>query len=251
MRLDFRNCRGKKAGYLEIKNENEDARDLFIYGDIVSDDFGKWSEDDVCPADIREFLKGLEDASRLNIFINSGGGSVFAGLAIYNQLKRLKAEKIVTVDGLAGSIASVIMFAGDSVIVPENSYIMIHKPEVALLGSFNALSLRKRADTLDRIEESIVGVYMEHCKVSEDTLRGMMADETWLIGEEAAKVFDIVLGESFQAAACVSDFFEDYKCVPECFKSARAVPERDEETEALIERVNNLILFEKELIYNE
>ena len=72
----------------------------------------------------------------MNIYINSGGGSVFAGIAIYNMLKRYQGKKTVHVDALAGSIASVIAFAdSDMPTIPSNAYLMIHKPWAGCEGN--------------------------------------------------------------------------------------------------------------------
>ena len=101
--------------FLSVKNETLTSADLFFYGDIVSDWLGAWNDTDQYPEAIREFLKGCEGKD-LNIYINSAGGSVFAGIAIYNMLSRHKGFKTVHVDGMAASIASVIALAGDRVI---------------------------------------------------------------------------------------------------------------------------------------
>src|SRR5690625_4825000 len=111
---------------LAIKNQTNDKAELYIYGDIISGDW-KWEDSDVTSTEVRDFLKDIEDVTHLDIYINSGGGSVFTGMAIYNMLKRHKAHKRVIVDGLAGSIASVIAMAGDEIIIPSNAYLMIHK----------------------------------------------------------------------------------------------------------------------------
>lgn len=96
--------------FYEFKNATDTSVDLYFYGDIVSDWWGTWQEEDQYPEAIKNFLAeaGGKD---LNIYINSGGGSVFAGIAIYNMLKRYTGKKTVCVDALAGSIASVIAFA--------------------------------------------------------------------------------------------------------------------------------------------
>ena len=98
------------------------------------------------------------------------------------------AEVKVYVDGLAGSIASVIAFAGsEPPKIPSNAFLMIHNPWALVEGS--SADLRKMADDLDVISGGILAVYMEHAKegVTEDTIRELMDAETWLSGEEAAK----------------------------------------------------------------
>src|SRR5699024_3486255 len=109
-----------QRGKMEIRNQTETKAQLNIYGDIVSDEWGKWSDDDTCPTDISNFLKDLDGVSEIEMHINSGGGSVFAGIAIYNMLKRSKATVTTYIDGIAASIASVIACAGDRIIIPKN-----------------------------------------------------------------------------------------------------------------------------------
>lgn len=243
----------KTVGKFEIRNQAEDFAELYIYGDIVSSEWMKWDDSDTCPDDVANFLKEIEGVNKLNIYINSGGGSVFAGLAIYNQLRRNKAEKTVYVDGLAGSISSVIMFAGNKVIVPSNAFVMIHKPWYGIWGRYNADEFRKMADDLDKIEEGILNVYEQHLKdgVDIETIRQLVQEETWLTGEQAAEYFDIEIGEESKAAACVSDYFNSYKNTPKELLSRPKQNEsiKDEEIEALIARVNNIIKFEEERIY--
>ena len=74
----------------------------------------------------------MDGTENINIHINSGGGSVFGGIAIYNMLRRNNAHKTVYVDGLAASIASVIMMAGDEIVMPKNATVMIHKHRQAI-----------------------------------------------------------------------------------------------------------------------
>ena len=135
--LEFlsRNKEGKlnKVGHMDFKNE-VNSQELYFYGDIVSDSWGKWCDEDKCPQDVLEVLNSIDEGRDLNIYINSGGGSVYAGLAIYNQLKRKKCNKIVHVDGLAASIASVIMLAGNTVIIPKTAQTMIHDPWMGIWG---------------------------------------------------------------------------------------------------------------------
>lgn len=212
--LEFK-ARNQVGGTMEIRNQAEDKAELYFYGDIVSDWWGAWQDEDQYPDAIRDFLKGIEDKD-LDIFVNSGGGSVFAGLAIYNMLKRHKGYKTVYVDGMAASIASVIALAGDKVIIPSNAFLMIHKPWLYLWGGYNSPDLLKMAKDLDDIEQGITNVYKENLKsgVNIDTIKSLMDEETWLNGEEAAEYFDIEVGEENKAAACTSDYFNSYKNVP-------------------------------------
>ncbi|MBP3928041.1 MAG: Clp protease ClpP, partial [Peptostreptococcaceae bacterium] len=191
---------------LQIKNSTETSCDLYFYGDIVDSWWGAWDDMDQYPESIKNFLDEAKGKD-INIYINSGGGSVFAGMAIYNMLKRHQGYKTVYVDGLVGSIASVIALAGDKVIIPSNAYMMIHKPWSGLYG--NSTELREMADTLDKIEEGILNVYNENLAENADfeVVKAMVNAETWLTGDEASKYFNINVGESVDAVACASDYF--------------------------------------------
>lgn len=200
--------------FLSVRNETLTSADLYFYGDIVSDWWGAWTDSDQYPEAIRDFLKA-QDGKALNIYINSAGGSVFAGIAIYNMLSRHKGFKTVYVDGMAASIASVIALAGDRVIVPSNAFLMIHKPLAECCG--NADDCRKLADDLDAIESGILAVYQEHLAqgANMEDIKRMVAAETWLNGNEAAKYFDVEVGEPKEYAARLTDAAKRYRHVPE------------------------------------
>lgn len=205
--------------FLNIKNLGEKA-ELHFYGEIVCDEWEKWSDLDTCPEDVLNYLSKIENSKELDIYINSGGGSVFAGLGIYNILKRHKGRKTVYVDGLAGSIASIIAMVGDEIIVPSNSFIMIHKPLCGVCG--NANDMREMADTLDRIEEGLINTYKTKLKdnVNIETIKAMVNAETWLTGEEASKYFNITVTEANKMIAKVdTNLLNSYKNVPENLKT--------------------------------
>lgn len=196
----------KMFNCFEVRNETQTSADLYFYGDIVSDWWGAWQEEDQYPEAIKNFLSGQQGKS-LNIYINSGGGSVFAGIAIYNMIRRFAETSAVQVfvDGLAGSIASVIAFAGNTPPkIPSNAFLMIHNPYALVSG--NAAELRKMADDLDTIAGGILNVYMEHVKegVTEEQIRALMDAETWLNGKDAAEYFNIETAGSVAEIAAAS-----------------------------------------------
>lgn len=206
-----------KEKFLMIKNQTDTTADLYFYGDIVSNWWGAWDDTDQYPEAIRDFLKGQEGKD-LNIYINSGGGSVFAGMAIYNMLKRHKGHKTVYVDGLAASIASIIALAGDKIIIPSNAFLMIHKPWSWGMGNSN--DFRKMADDLDAIQKGIMNVYEDNLVdgVEMAEIEKMVDEETWLNGNEASKYFSkIEVSEENNTAACASDYFKNYKNIPSHF----------------------------------
>ena len=164
------------------------ALDLYIYGDVESDGYSWfWEqtiESETSANHFRDELNNHPNTTQINIYINSYGGSVFEGTAIYNQLKRHPAHKTVYVDGFACSIASVIAMAGDEVIMPRNTLMMIHNMWMDVRGS--AVELRKAADDLDRINEAGRAAYLEKAgdKLTPELLAQMEDDETWLTAEQ-------------------------------------------------------------------
>ena len=156
------------------------AGSLTLYGDIANE---SWWGNEVTPKQFKEDLDGLGDIDTLDIYVNSGGGDVFAGYAIYNTLKRHTAKKTAYVDGLAASIASVIVMAADRVVMPKNSMMMIHN--CWSFGWGNKEQLRKMADDMERIDGLLAGIYAEKSGKDEAEIQGLLDAETWMTAEEA------------------------------------------------------------------
>lgn len=169
------------TNYFQMKATNNVAQ-IDIFGDIVSE---KWFDEETSATSFRDALKELGDVSTINLSINSGGGSVFDGIAIYNMLKSHKATVNVYVEGLAASIASVIAMAGDTITMRSGSMMMVHMPWTLSQG--NAEEMRRTADTLEKTGDSIVDIYSERTGISPDDIRNIMNDETWLSAEEAVE----------------------------------------------------------------
>lgn len=169
------------TNYFQMKAMNNVAQ-IDIFGDIVSE---KWFDEETSATSFRDALKELGDVSTINLSINSGGGSVFDGIAIYNMLKSHKATVNVYVEGLAASIASVIAMAGDTITMRSGSMMMVHMPWTLSQG--NAEEMRKTADTLEKTGDSIVDIYSERTGIPSDDIRNIMNDETWLSAEEAVE----------------------------------------------------------------
>lgn len=172
----------------EIKQQTGGVLDLYIYGDVEGDSYNFWSgeviQSETSADHFRKELEKYSDVSQINVYINSYGGSVFEGTAIYNQLKRHNAHKTVYIDGFACSIASVIAMAGDTVIMPRNAMMMIHNMWMCACG--NAAELRKAAEDLDTINAAGRQAYLEKAgdKLDESALAEMMDTETWLTAEQ-------------------------------------------------------------------
>lgn len=176
----------RKQYFSMEKVENE--ANINIFGDITcyagkSDWFGD-TIDGMSAALLSEQLATLgEDVSKINVYINSYGGEVAEGLAIYNALKRHKAKVVTYCDGFAASIASVIFMAGDERIMNDSSLLMIHNAWSIVEG--NAEQLRKQADDLEKITQASIIAYKAHSTLTEEEIKALMDKETWILPEEA------------------------------------------------------------------
>ena len=152
--------------------------ELRIYDTVEKDSF--WQKSETSAKHIAEMLEQHADAKEIKIYINSLGGSCMEGIAIYNQLKRHAAKKTVYIDGFACSIASVIAMAGDKIIMPKNTCMMIHTAWVFAMG--NSKDLRKAADDLEVINNAAIQAYLDRAgeKLSKEKLVEMLDAETYL-----------------------------------------------------------------------
>lgn len=148
------------------------------------DSYGEWWG--VSSKEFAAALDGLGDGvTQINLFINSPGGEVWEGIAIGNALKAHPAKVIVTVEGIAASIASVIAMAGDEVIMARNAELMIHEASGLCVGQ--AVDMRDLADQLDRIGANLASAYADRAGGTPDEWRALMRDETWFSADEAVK----------------------------------------------------------------
>lgn len=168
-----------KRKFFSLEKSNQTAT-LNIYGDITS---FPWFEGDVSAVNLSKQLEEMADVSQINVYINSYGGEVAEGLAIYNALKRHKAKVTTYCDGFACSIASVIFMAGDERIMNDSSLLMIHNAWTFAQGDSQAL--RKQADDLDKITQASVEAYKAHSNITEEEIKSLMNAETWILPAEA------------------------------------------------------------------
>lgn len=169
----------KRNYFSLVKTENEAT--INIYGDITS---WAWEElGEVSAYNLSRQLDEMTDVSQINVYINSYGGEVAEGLAIYNALKRHKAKIRTVCDGFACSIASVIFMAGDERVMNDASLLMIHNAWTQASG--NANELRKQADDLEKITQASVEAYKAHSSLSEEEIKALMDAETWILPSEA------------------------------------------------------------------
>lgn len=203
-----------KNKWFEVKNQTDTSSDLYFYGDIVSSEWSKWEDSDTSVNDVKDYLNSVNESTKLNIYVNSAGGVVTAGMAIYNMLKRHKGHKTVFVDGIAASIASILVFAADKIVMPKSSYLMVHLPWVGVAG--NKHDLTKALNTLETIESNMMGIYYDNLKNESDkeAIKSLVYAESWLTGEEASNLFNIELIDGVEAVACASDLYKNYKFTP-------------------------------------
>lgn len=187
--------------WFEVKNKTDESADIYLYDEIspyLPDSNAK---------DVITQLQALSGVKLLNVRINSPGGSVFEGMAIYNALLRHPGDVHVWIDGVAASIASVIAMAGKVVHMSDNAMFMIHNPSGVVLGTSE--DLRKTADVLDQLKDNIINVYQTRTGASREQLAKQMDDESWFTAEEAVKakfVDKVVKGAKIAAHFDFSNF---------------------------------------------
>lgn len=223
-RYDMKATRQGKVevrGYIEMQATGTGA-ELYLYGDIVDDELTAACFGGHCPQAIADFVDGLNPNAPMTIYFNSPGGDVFAGLAIQNILKRHAGKKTGVVDGMAASIASVILMGCDEIVVNTGAQIMVHDPWAYAAG--NSRDLREVADQLDNAKESMLDVYMGKARegVTREQIADLLSAETWMRGERAAEYFDLTTKEAPAAAAAASSLFGSYKNLPEELKAEEA-----------------------------
>jgi len=162
---------------IQAKSNQPKAAEISIH-----DEIGMWG---VSASAFMRDLRGMGELDEIHLSIHSPGGDVLDGWAIYNSLKNSKAKITARVEGLAASMASVILMAADTVEIPENAYVMIHNPWGLAIG--DADEMRDTADLLDKLGNGLVNAYASRTGNSEKDIREMMDAETWMDGREAVE----------------------------------------------------------------
>jgi ATP-dependent protease ClpP protease subunit len=151
---------------------NTDSREVFIYDEIGPSWMGMDSAEDMVRA------LAMLGAGPVSVRINSPGGDVFAGYAMYNSLRKHNGKVTTYNDGLAASAASVVLLAGEERVGSALSQVMIHEASTIAFG--NADDFLKVADLLKNINGQLADLYATVSGASKDDVLAMMADETWL-----------------------------------------------------------------------
>lgn len=183
---------------------------------LIYDVIGQtWDGEGVTAKSFMRDMQGFADATTIVVRINSPGGSVFDGLAIYNALREHKAEKRGYVDGLAGSMASVIAMACNTLTMYDNALMFVHHPQGGVFG--NAKSMRDMADMLDKATASIIKAYVDKSGQSEDEIRSLLDREAWLDAEEAFELglIDATTEQMQLAAHFTIDDVQAHAVVPD------------------------------------
>lgn len=168
--------------YYQITTNGREA-DINIYGDIIS---WEWYETDVSAHSIKTEIDAL-DVDTINVYINSYGGEVAEALAIYSTLKRNKAKVKTYCDGFACSAATIIFAAGDERIMGSIALLMVHNC-MSYVGYANSEELRKAAEDNDKINGASIEAYKSVVNVSEEEIKALMDNETWLTAKEALEM---------------------------------------------------------------
>jgi len=177
--------------WYNIQNKAGETAEIYIFDEIGT--YGVTAQDFISE------IKDLKDMP-INIRINSLGGDVFDGMAMYNVIKRREAKTTVYIEGIAASIATIIALGADEVVMAENSLFMIHNAWGGTSGE--AKDMRKTAETLDKITSELTDIYVKKTGLSYDALAEMMDEESWLNAQEAFDLgFIDTISDSIKVAA--------------------------------------------------
>jgi len=209
-----------KPGHVRINAQSgESEAEVLIYGDIG----GGWWDEGITGESISNQIAEL-DVDTIHVRINSGGGLVFEGLAIYQAFARHDAKIIVHIDSIAASIASVIAMAGDEIRISEGANLMIHKPWSGVWGDADAM--RKEADILDQLQAGLINIYEARTDAKRADLESWVNAETWFLGQAAVDAgFADVIVPAKKKKAAASAMLNHFKNTPQNLLAAAGTPE--------------------------
>ena len=153
--------------------------DIFVYGTIGTDWWTMERSDKTFVEEIEE----ADDDEEIDVYINSGGGDMFQGLAMMQALQRHPAKTVAHVDGLAASAATLVALGADEVHMPDGSWMMIHNPWSIALGDYEEMA--KTAEDLEKFAADMARIYSKKTGKDEEELKEAMSRETWLSATEA------------------------------------------------------------------
>lgn len=176
-----------KRSWFKIQNVGPGRGELYLYGAIVNE---KWDPEDadVTPVEFRDELKKLDGVTDIDMYINSPGGNVFAGLAIYQMLKRHPANITAHVDGIAASISFVIAMAADRILMPKTSMVLAHKALIAGIVVGNADDFVRMAEQLEAVDSVIVEAFKAKTGMTDKAIMDVMRKDAYMKAEDAIKL---------------------------------------------------------------
>lgn len=189
----------QKSVELKFRNKTEDTAEIIMYGVIGE----TWGGEGISAKQFSDELAKLPDTVKnITLRINSPGGDVFDGITIYNRIKQHKAKVKVVVEGMAASIASIIMLAGDTIEIGTGAMVMIHLPWTWAAG--NRKDLENVINRLVDVEDQLLNIYQKRVKkYTRSEIKLMLEKETWLDASQAIDLglVDTKLEDSYPVAA--------------------------------------------------
>lgn len=171
-----------KNWYTIVRNEHTEEHKKKRYYDVfILDEIGGYG------ISAKNFIRDLSEiqADVINLHVDSVGGSITDGIAMYNFLRAKDAQVDVYIEGMAGSIASIIILAGDNVYIPENASVFTHLPMLSELEYPNRKDLQEGIDQLAKFEQVLANIYMKHTGADAETVKSWMENDTFFFGQEA------------------------------------------------------------------
>lgn len=171
--------------------------EIWLYDQVGA----SWFGDGITAKQFQKELSALGKVNTISLHINSPGGDVFDGFAIFNQLKQHPARIEVSIDGLAASIASIIAMSGDEIAIAANAMMMVHDPHGFTAGT--ADDMDRTAALLRQIKGNLAQTYVDRTKNERAEVEGWMSDETWMTAESAVQLgFADRVTEELPVMAC-------------------------------------------------
>lgn len=189
----------QKSVEMKFRNKSEDTAEIIMYGVIGE----TWGGEGISAKNFSDELAKLPaTVKNITLRINSPGGDVFDGITIYNRIKQHKAKVNVVVEGMAASIASIIMLAGDTIEIGTGAMVMIHLPWTWAAG--NRKDLENTINRLVDVEDQLLNIYQKRVKkYTRSEIKLMLEKETWLDADQAIELglIDTKLEDSYPVAA--------------------------------------------------
>ena len=211
----------KQKDWFKLTRMTKTGEDSGVVEIELLDEIGYWG------TSAKQFMRQMKDmiqpGDKVRLTINSPGGDVIDGFAIYNTIAALDNHVTAEITGYAASMASIIAMAADTIEIHSNSYLMIHNPWTLAVGESD--DLRKMADLMDNMKQHAISAYQKHTRLTSEEISNLMDDETWMDGIEAVEkgFAEKTLG-AVQVAACAKGKLEN---IPNKVKEMFAMKNED------------------------